>query len=294
MKKWLVLFFATIFVSFSGIFVRLANVPGFVSAFYRILFGFIVVTPAFVVKRKHSDLKDIAACIAGGFIFGFELAFWNISVVLMNATIPTLLVNLSCIWIGLFSYFILKEKVSVTHWIGVFAALAGVVIIIGYSSIIGLKMEKGVLIAILCSVMISVYMLLVKRARSKMEAVCSLFYTLTGSLLALVMWALAGRVDLRPASNRSWPYLIGLGVIVQGLGYLSINYALGYISSKTVTLALLLQPVFTGLLAAAVLHERLKPNQLAGSVIVLLGLAVSFIKIERRPKTQVLDAKRRL
>lgn len=284
MKKWFVLFLATVFVSFSGIFVRLANVAGFVCAFYRILFALIVVVPAFIVKRKRSNIKDVAACILGGFIFGYELALWNMSVVLVNATVPTLLVNLSCIWIGVFSYFVLKEKVEITHWIGTSVALIGVVIIIGYSSLIGLKIEKGVLFAIICSIMISIYTLIVKRARKKMDSVCVLLYTLIGSMLALIIWALVGRVNLLPSSKQSWQYLIGLGVIVQGFGYLSINYALGYISSTKVTLTLLLQPVFTGLLAVFVMNERLKENQLLGSILVILGLVVSFIKISRSSK----------
>ncbi|MHB8132004.1 MAG: DMT family transporter, partial [Mobilitalea sp.] len=220
--------------------------------------------------------------ILGGFIFGYELALWNISVVLVNATIPTLLVNLSCIWVGIFSYLVLKEKISITHWIGTSIALLGVLVIIGYVSLIGLKMEKGVLFAITCSFMISVYTLIVKRARRRMDSVSVLFYTLIGSMLALIIWALIGRVNLVPSSNQSWFYLIGLGVIVQGLGYLSINYALGYISSAKVTLTLLLQPVFTGILAVFVLNERLKENQLMGSLLVLLGLVISFIKIDRK------------
>lgn len=287
MKKWMVLFLATVCVSFSGIFVRLADVAGFVSAFYRILFAFLAVLPAFLIRRKHNSFKDIAVCIVGGIVFGYELALWNMSVVLLNATIPTLLVNLSCIWIGAFSYFALKEKVGIAHWIGTILALIGVVIIIGYSSLLGLKLEKGVAFALACSFLISVYTLIVKRARVRMDSVCVLFYTLSGSMLALIVWALAGKVDLLPASSRSWPYLIGLGVVVQGCGYLSINYALGYISPTKVTVTLLLQPVFTGLLAALLLHERLKDNQLLGGLIVLLGLAISFMEFKKKGNTHL-------
>jgi hypothetical protein len=38
------------------------------------------------------------------------------------------------------------------------------------------------------------------------------------------------------------------------------------------------------------LNERLKDNQLFGSMIVLLGLAVSFISIDKRHKTHALNA----
>ncbi len=279
MKKWLILCAATIFVSFSGIFVRLANETGFISAFYRILFALLFIAPVYLTRKRRGNLADIVACLLGGFLFGYELALWNMSVVLLNATIPTLLVNLSCIWIGLFSFLVLKERISLAHWIGTAIALIGVVVIIGYTSILELKIEKGVLYAILCSVMISVYTLLVKKARNRIDSISVLFYTLLGSLIGLITWALIGKENLRPLSNLSWPYLIGLGILVQGFGYLSINYALGYISSAKVTLMLLLQPVFTGLLAAVLLDEKLKTSQILGSTIVLLGLLISFITI---------------
>jgi len=277
MKKWLVLLSATVCVSFSGIFVRLANVSGFVSAFYRILFALAVIAPAYFARKKLNSLSDIIPCVLGGFVFGLELALWNISVVLVNATVPTLLVNLSCIWIGLFSYFALKEKLGPEHWIGTIVSIAGVCLLIGIAAIIRLKIETGVLYALACSFMISIYTLIVKKARSRMDSVSALLYTLLGSMIALLLWALVGKVNVIPKSPASWYYLAGLGVIVQGLGYLAINYSLGYLSSAKVTLVLLLQPVFTAILAVVILQERLTANQMAGSVIVMIGLVISFL-----------------
>lgn len=282
MNTWVVLLCATVCVSFSGVFVRLARVNGFISAFYRILFAFFVVMPAFITKRRRYDPIDIITCIIGGSIFGYELALWNISVVLLNATVPTLLVNLSCIWIGLFSFFALKEKLTTTHWIGAAIALFGVMMIIGLSSIIHMKIEKGVILAITCSIMISIYTLIVKKARYRMDAVSVLFYTLLGSMLALIVWAVVGKISVFPQSRGSWLYLVGLGVVVQGFGYLGINYALGYISSAKVTLALLLQPVFTGILAVFLIQERITSSQMCGSVLVLIGLSLSLLQIKGR------------
>jgi drug/metabolite transporter (DMT)-like permease len=62
---------------------------------------------------------------------------------------------------------------------------------------------------------------------------------------------------------------------------------LGYISPAKVTVTLLLQPVFTGLLAALLLHERLKDNQLLGGLIVLLGLAISFMEFKKKGNTHL-------
>lgn len=277
MKKWLVFLSATICVSFSGIFVRLANVSGFVSAFYRIFFALVVIAPAYFARKKRNSLADIIPCVLGGFIFGLELALWNISVVLVNATVPTLLVNLSCIWVGLFSYFALKEKLALEHWIGTIVSISGVCVLIGIAAIIHLRIETGVLYALGCSLMISIYTLIVKKARSRMDSVSALLYTLGGSMIALLLWAVIGKVDIIPKSPSSWYYLAGLGVIVQGLGYLAINYSLGYLSSAKVTLVLLLQPVFTAILAVFLLKERLTANQMAGSVIVMIGLVISFL-----------------
>lgn len=279
MKKWIVLFVGIICVSISAIFVKKANVTGLVAAFYRIVFALTIIGPMFFIKRKKNiTKKNLIICITGGLLFGFELAFWNISVMSSTATIPTLLVNLSSVWVCFGAFVFLKEKVTIMHLIGNFVALLGVVIIIGINKIVNLKLDSGVLYALIASVFLAGYTLVIKKARNNTDTISVIFYALIGSLISLSIMCLFGKVKLSGFSAESWVYLVCIGVVTQVGGYVSINYALGHMDSIKVSLATLLQPVLTAVFASLLLNEIIKSQKIYGGIIILFGLGISFIK----------------
>jgi drug/metabolite transporter (DMT)-like permease len=61
-------------------------------------------------------------------------------------------------------------------------------------------------------------------------------------------------------------------------GWLTINYALRFLNPAKVSIALLAQTVLAGFLAVWLLNESLNLSQVAGSFIVLAGIAVSFVR----------------
>jgi len=84
--------------------------------------------------------------------------------------------------------------------------------------------------------------------------------------------------DIVHLSLKVWLCFVGMGLICQLAGWLTINYSLRYLESTRVSIALLSQTVFAGLLAAFLLNERLGFNEIVGSIIVLAGIAVTFLK----------------
>lgn len=292
MKKWLVLFFGVLCVSCSAIFVRKANVDGLVSAFYRVAFAFALTGPLYWARaarrgRKRSlKPRDIAICMIGGLFFGLDLAFWNVSVMRSNATIPTLLVNLSSVWVGIGASLFLKEKAGPAHWIGTSIALLGVAIVVGLGQVIHLKADTGVTYAIIASLFLASYLLMTKKARMEMDTLSVLFYSLLSSSALLLAICLIARKPLAGYSGETWIYLACIGVIVQVGGYFSSNYALGYLPSATVSLASLLQPVLTGVVAVLALGEQFSAQRIVGGLVVLAGICVSLKRPGKRDSAQ--------
>ncbi len=279
MKNWIILLFGIACISISAIFVKLADVTGLVSAFYRVVFAFMVVAPFYLISKKHDeDIRSKMVCVIGGICFGLELAFWNVSVMISTATIPTLLVNLSIVWVAIGATFFLKERTTVTHWIGTGFAIIGVVIVFGINQILEMKIEEGEIFAIIGSLFLAAYTLIVKHARTKMRTNTVLFYSLIGSFIPLLIICLAKNIPLNGYAGKTWFYLVCIGVITQVGGYSSINYALGHISSIKVSLLTLLQPVITGILASLIIGEVIQSQKIAGGLIVLFGLAFSFVR----------------
>lgn len=283
MKKWAVLSLGVLCVSCSAIFVRMANVDGLVTAFYRVAIALAFVAPLYLAKRARAGRergetpRNLALCLAGGLFFGLDLAFWNVAVMKSGATIPTVLVNLSSVWVAIGASFFLRQKPGPAHWAGTALALVGIVCIVGARGLVGLRLETGVSYSIIASLFLASYLLITTRARREMSSLSVLFYALLSSALFLLTVCLVAKRQLFGYSGRTWLALACIGLVVQAGGYLSINYSLGFLPARLVSLASLLQPLVTGLIAVFALGERLGPGKLLGGCIVLAGLSLSIL-----------------
>ena len=283
MRKWLVLFFGILCIAVSAIFVKKANIDGLVSATYRIVVALIVLAPIVAMtKQKKASIKSKLLCVFAGMFFGFELACWNVSIMISSATMPTLLANLSSIWVGIGAFLFLNEKTTPFHWIGNLIALLGVIIVIGFQQILHMQIEQGILLALAASAFLAAYTLLIKKVRIRMSTLTVLFYALIGSAIPLISMCVILKLPLVGYSNNTLLYLISLGLITQIGGYFSINYVLGHIPSIKVSLITLLQPVLTAIFACIFLHEIIQIHKIVGGIIVLIGIAVSFLNIRKQ------------
>jgi drug/metabolite transporter (DMT)-like permease len=107
-------------IGFSAIFVRLANAPGVVSAFYRMSIGSIVTGLPFLwqIKRSKEKLpaRGVWLAVGGGIFFGLDLTAWTTGIMLSNATIPTLMANTAPLWVGLGALLIFRERQADCYW----------------------------------------------------------------------------------------------------------------------------------------------------------------------------------
>ena len=275
---WILLFLGIVCISISAYFVKKANVNGISVSFYRVCFATLIILPFYIqVKNKNMNLKSICLSILGGVFFAFELIFWNTAVIISNTTFPTLIVNLSSVWVGIGAMFLFREKLNRFHWAGNMIAILGVAIIIGINNIIHMKIDTGFLFSIIASMFLALYILSVKEVRQKNSTIQVVFFTFLGGTITLLICCIATGSALYGFSLPSWVYLLCLGLITQVGGYFSINYALGYIDSSTVSILTLLQPILTAVFAIIVLGEAFTVHHIIGGCLVLGGLVIALL-----------------
>ena len=271
--QYLVLVFGLLCIGWSAIFVKLAGITGFASAFYRMAFASIAIIPLWTFRKKktvdNSSLKIAALC---GVLFACDIAMWNTSIMLSKAAIATLLANLSPVWVGFGAYFIFKEKPKVIFWIGTSIALIGVAVIVGIDKIYNTNLSLGTFLAIGASVFYAAYLLITQKARGTIDTVSFTAISMITSTVVLFIICSIANVPMLGYSYESWSALIGLGLISQFCGWLAINWALGYIQSTSASVSLLSQSVVTAIIAIPVLGEYLNWMEIGGSIIVLLGI----------------------
>ena len=275
LAAYLALVFGILCIGFSAIFVKLAQVPGPVSAFYRVLIAGVVILPWWLAGRSRRPgpaPQDLRLIMAGGIFFALDIALWNTSLLLTPAATATLLANNAPLWVGLASFILFHERLSKRYWLGLAVALAGMMWLLGGDAYRQLRLSSGNLLAVAASVFYAAYLLTTQRARARVDLVTFMAISNLSSVLILLLVNLAMGSTLTGFSHRTWFALAGLGLVSQLGGWLGINYALGHLRAAPVSVWLLAQTVVTALVAMPVLGEYLKFNQLVGGALILAGI----------------------
>jgi drug/metabolite transporter (DMT)-like permease len=262
-------------LGFSAIFVRWANAPGPVTSFYRMAVAVVVLAWPFyrrVRARGNLPRRGLQVALLGGLFFAADLVLWATGVVMSGATNPTLLANTAPLWVGLGALIFFREKLSRTFWAGLLLAMAGAVVVLGLDSLRAVSFGVGTLLGLLAGIFYGSYLLITQRGRETLDPLTYFWPAAVSSTLALLSLNLVLHQSLVGYSTLTYLNFIAMGVISQAIGYLAINYALGYLPASTVSPTMLGQPVLTAILAGPLLGEVLSLWQVLGSVLVLVGV----------------------
>lgn len=260
-------------IGLSAIWVKLANVPGPVSGFYRMAVAAAVVTPWWLAgRRRLPDSRTLKLAALGGVFFGLDLALWNTALLITSAAQATLLANNAPLWVGLGAMLLFRERLPGLYWLGLALGLAGMALVARPAGASGLSLDAGSLLAIGASVMYAAYLLTTQRVRRNTDTLTFMAVSMvSGTLLLLALNALLGQ-SLLGFPRSSWLALLGLGLVSQVGGWLSINYALGILPATRVSVTLLGQVLVTALLAAPLFGEIPTAVQMVGAVMILAGI----------------------
>lgn len=267
--------FGILCIGFSAIFVKLANVPGSVSTFYRVFIALIILIPIWLYRGlKVPGARDLWLIFVGATLFAIDLFLWNTSLLLTSAATATLLANNAPIWVGLISLVVFREKLAPRFWYGLLIALLGLNVLIGLQGWLSLSFNRGDLMALSASFFYALYLLFTLDSRKRVDTVT--FMTFSVLFMAIILFVANVVVgnSFIGYSQKTWLSLAGLGIITHFGGWITINYALGYLKAQNISVTLLSQSVITSLLAIPILGETLSWSQVIGGVLILAGIYV--------------------
>ena len=270
---YLLLLLGVLCISWSAILVKLADISGFGSAFYRMFFGTIGIIPVWLYfKKPITDRKGVKIAIICGILFACDIALWNTSIMLSKATISTLLANLAPVWVGIGALLFMKEKPTRIFWVGTAISILGVTIIIGINQVLEANLNFGNVLAIVASMFYGAYLLTVRKGRVNLDTFSFTAISMVASTVVLGVICLFTSTPLWGFSTKTWLTLGTLGLIPQLLGWLAINQALGHIRPTVASVSLLSQTVFTAIFSILILGEVLTLHEIGGALVVLVGI----------------------
>lgn len=203
---------------------------------------------------------------------------------LLDVTGPIFLVILSRIF--------LKTPISLQQILGLIIAVFGVIVIILQGDLTQLrhfKLVSGDLIMLFNTFCFAVYSLLQAKRPPKISQSAMLGATAVAGVIIIVPF-LFGTVSLAKLESlqlSDFAVFIYLGIFNSVLSYLSWNTALARIGNIKTSIIYYLLPLFSGIEAYLILHEKLYWSQLIGGILVIGGIAlVSLNKsAEQEPRT---------
>ena len=274
---YLSLFAAIVCISWSAIFVRWTDVPGSVSAFYRLLIPASILLPTFFFGPKLAPLKrrSLGIIALGGIFFALDLALYNSAILRTSAANATLLGNNSPIFVGLLSWLLFRRRPQAAFWIGLLLAVGGSLIILRSDLLRHAQFGLGDAMSVGAALFFALYLLATEEVRTTAGTLQFLRLAMISATLALFVINILLGNSFRVSDGRTWTALIGLGLISQLGGYMALTYGMGHLPATITSISLLTQGPLTALLAAVLLHEPLSGAQIAGGFLVLIGIGVA-------------------
>jgi drug/metabolite transporter (DMT)-like permease len=267
----------TVGIGFSAILVRLAEAPGPVTSFYRMVIPVAVLAIPFYRRVKiHGPLPGfgVKMAIYAGLFFGLDLAAWATGVVMSGAANPTLLGNTAPVWVGLGALIFFKEKQTLKFWGGLALALIGATFIVGLDALQSATLGLGSFYGLLAGIFYGGYFLFVQRSRESLDVLSFFWIACFSAGITLLLLAFLLKQPLTGYSFITYIYFLAIGVIVQLLGWHVISYAQGHLPASLVAPTLLGQPVVTAILASVILNEEITILEIIGGLIILLGVYI--------------------
>ncbi len=274
---YLALLFGAVALGMSAIFIKWANAPGPVSGFYRMAIAAPLLALPFMRQARQSaplSRRHVLFAILGGLFFSGDIASYGTAVLIAPVANVTLLGNTAPLWVGIGSMVLFKDKLRPLFWAGLFVALFGVVTIIAQDVLANPHLSIADLLGVISGFCYGMFFLATERARRGLRVLVAWWISAATGGVVLFIVSVALQLPLFSYPASTYLNLAGLALVTQIGGWLSLNYALGHLRASVVSPSLLMQPVFTAVIAVPLLGQPITIPQIVGGAIVLAGIFI--------------------
>jgi drug/metabolite transporter (DMT)-like permease len=264
-----------------------ADASSLVIAAWRMCLAAVILAPLALLRyrRELKSLKrgQIGLLACSGLFLAAHFATWISSLEYTSVASAVVLVATNPLWVALFSWLFLKEKISRQVTAGMLVALLGGVLISlgdtpGSGSIrvsSGSNPLWGDLLALLGGIFGAGYIIIGRKLRAFTSLPVYTFSVYGTAGLILLATVLLARLPLTGYQPVTYLWFLLLAVIPQVLGHSSINWGLKYLPAAFVAVVMLSEPVGSSILAVFLLDEIPTIPMIIGGVLILLGIGLA-------------------
>jgi drug/metabolite transporter (DMT)-like permease len=272
-----------IFISFSAILVRLADVSPSTSAFFRMAYALpLLLLLAYAIRKQDNRKRSMRwLAVGSGLILAVDLSMWHWSIGLVGAGLATVLANIQVVFVGLLGWLFLKERPSRLALAVIPMVLCGVVMTsgLGRTDAYGTDPVAGAVLGAGAGLLYAVFLILFRRSnRDRAPGAGPLLDATIGAAAGCLI---AGLLDPGFSLHITFPshiWLITLALCSQVTGWLLITNVLPRLPALETSILLVLQPILTVIWGLILFTELPSPVQWTGVMLVLTGITVLTLK----------------
>jgi drug/metabolite transporter (DMT)-like permease len=258
----------------SPVFVRLADVGPFASAFWRAALA-LPVLYLWMRLEDHGRTQRPGLALPGilaGVFFAGDLFFWHLSILNTSIANSTFLATTAPVWVVLVAWLWFREAISLWTLAGLALCIAGGAALVGDSLQIDRTRLLGDAYGAATGVFFGLYFHAIRIGRMTHGAARLTLQSTAVTALVLLVVALILEPRILPQSLQGWLAVIALGMLTHAAGQGLLSVALGTLPTVFSSLVIFLEAVIAALFAWIALGEALSLTQMAGGAAIMLGI----------------------
>ncbi|MCP4379919.1 MAG: DMT family transporter [Hyphomicrobiales bacterium] len=275
------LLLAALAMATSPLFVRLAEIGPFASAFWRVAGALPVLWLWAAREARHGGepagaaFRISGATFVAGLIFAADLLVWHLAILKTTVANASLLAMMAPVWVVLGSGLLIGEKVGRGGVYGLLLCVIGAAALLGSSMTLAPGHLAGDLYGIATSVFFGAYFMALRVARRETGTGRIVFQTSVISAITLIVAVFLAGDRLFPASSAGLGAVVALAYFSHAGGQGFLAYALGHLPAAFSSLVTYLGALIAAGLAWLIFAEALSPLQLAGGAFIIGGIYVA-------------------
>ena len=273
---YILLLFGGFCLSWGGFIVRSFEQSTVWEILFLRSFFFLLALSVFLISiYKKNTLKIIKEsgypAVLGGFVMSFSFVAFIIAMTNTTVANVVFIISTQTMFLAIFGYFYLKEKVSFIGSSSIFLAMSGIIIMVGDSISTGSLF--GNLVALAIPINFAIYVMIIRK-NSKLDMVPAMFYS--GIFSLIYGYFLSESFDF--TQNDIFMGFL-LGVPQLALGFICITIGSRTTASATVGLLMLMETLCGPLWVWLFLNEIPPMSVFIGGVVIISAIILkSFDK----------------
>lgn len=274
-------------ISFSGIWVKLADVAPSASAFYRVFFGFIFLLLASLKSRDFPQLtiRRFVLLMICALFFALDLIFWHASIGYIGPGLATIIGNFQVFMLAAIGILFYKDPIRLRFLLSIPLAITGLFLVVGVNwQQLGDQYKLGLGLGLLTALCYTGFLLTLR----KIQAESDLSFYNSLMLLSGLCAAMLAIFMINTGISFSFPHyqsffsLLALGLFSQTIGWLLITNAMPKIRASLTGLILLLQPTLAFIWDVLFFKRPTDLLNWTGVVITIIAIYLGVSKKENR------------